>query len=134
MSKDLMKVTIKDFNHTGKIAQNRKEKHFCQQFTMIDTLFNEIAVLRIYNTQATTYACVWVNSSSARVHVAGGAKSSGYGYHRASDAAQNAFKDAGISFSDDISGRGDGAIEWALRSVAGYLKVESPVHIFKANS
>lgn len=47
----------------------------------------------------------------------GGAYAGGYGYHRASAAADAAIKRAGITLSDSISGIGDAAIRDALKAI-----------------
>lgn len=101
------------------IAQHRKEKNFVQQLTAVgiseDASIQELAIIRLYATASTSYACLWVWSPCYR---SGGGKASGYGYHRASAAVYNAIKAAGFNLSEDIDGRGDSAIEDALRAIA----------------
>lgn len=106
-----------------KIAQNRKEKHFYQQFTGVTRDFRETVVLRLYGTNK-IYACLWVNDSRRNLYVMGGGNASGYGYHKASAAAQEAFDDAGIKLALPIDGRGNDAIEPALKAVMAALGYE----------
>ena len=48
------------------------------------------------------YACIWHNNGS------GSGYAGGYGYHKASAAAQAAITSSGIDLSEDIDGRGAG--------------------------
>jgi len=101
------------------IASNRKEKHFTAQYSIVTSDYREPVILRLYGTGATNYACLWVNYKE--VHISGGGKAGGYGYHRASAAAQVAINNAGIALSQDIDGRGNGAIGDALKAIARAL-------------
>src|SRR5574343_453512 len=114
-----MKATLTKTNHSGKVAPNRKESAFMQQYTVISPELEEIIQLRIYGTNARNYACIWVHDSP--VYVSGGGYAGGYGYHRPSAAAQVAMNDAGIVLSADIGGVGDSAIENALLAIATAL-------------
>lgn len=113
-----------------------KENHFYQQYSLIcfdpsktegchsvyENGFSEVVILRLYATQARnatqarTYACVWLHTSSC--HQAGSGMASGYGYHRGSQAAERAFKQAGITFDTPIGGVGEYAIRNALKAIA----------------
>lgn len=120
----MITATFTKKQHNGKIAQNRKEKGFYQQITLLDQGFEEIAVLRIYcpiTSNATTYACLWVTDRETQTYISGGGKSTGYGYHRPSDAVANAFIDAGIKLSENIGGRGDRAMQEAMIAIAESL-------------
>lgn len=86
-------------------------------------LFAEIADLRIYGTQSTNRACVWVHKRGGKesVYTSGAGKAGGYGYHRASAAAEAALNDAGFTFTKGISGVGDDAIKEGLLAVGRAL-------------
>lgn len=129
-----MQATLNTFEHTGKIASNRKEKNFTAQYTVValatDNTLRDIIQARIYQTASRAYACVWARSNSGMaqdnafangVFVSGGAYAGGYGYHRASAALEGALNDAGIVLSEAIEGRGEGAMIEALKAVAAAL-------------
>lgn len=121
-----MKITLKQKQYDGKVRQNRKERDFTHEYavlcpTLHDSRFERISpvvTLRIYSTQSRNYACVWINNGAAGIHLSGGGYAGGYGYHRASAAAQAALNDAGVILGENISGVGDSAIERALLAVA----------------
>lgn len=141
-----MQATFKELAKAQKFTiSHRKENHFCNQYTAV--VFNgksayDAVTLRLYATEAKHYCCLWINDNCSWVKAArdsyyrlGSGSAGGYGYHRASAAAQEAIYNAGIELSEDIDGRGDYAIEEAVRSIAeamwsgeGYY-----VHIVKAN-
>ena len=137
---------LASFSHTGKIAQNRKEKRFSQQYSLIalglDGSLREIITARFYNTPSRTYACIWVKSPSGMaqdstltiggVYVSGGGYTQRYGYHRASAALQAAINDAGITLSADIDGRGEGAMFDALKAI-GHALGYSTFDVFQAH-
>lgn len=113
---------------------HRKEDKFYQQYTGI--VFNghcayDAVVLRLYKTDARHYCCVWVDGkcawgapSSSKYRVGSGFVS-GYGYHRASAAAYEALKNAGIEFDVDFSGCGDTAIKEALTATMNAMYGDS---------
>lgn len=120
---------------------HRRDNAFMQQYTLVAAYKNglvEIAQLRIYGTQAKNYACFWTwcgyGDKSTKKHsdlmvnsCMGSGSAGGYGYHRPSAAAQEAFSNAGIKLSEDICGRGDRAMEEALLALGrflGYRKLE----------
>lgn len=127
-----MEATITKEQYTGKIGYHRKEKHFVRQYTVINQSFKELITMRFYATPSASYVCVWINSKAPSISLAGGGKATGYGYHRDSSAARVALEDAGIILSEAIDGRGDGAIEEALKAVATKLTNE-PLHIVEAH-
>lgn len=116
-----MKAKITQTQYTGKICSNRKEKHFYKQYTAINKDLNAVIELRLYQTQSTHYCCVWVHDRKHNIHISGGGKAGGYGYHRASEASENALNDAGIILSEHIGGRGDSAIVSALSATMNAL-------------
>lgn len=74
---------------------------------------------RVYVSRSTGYsgnvlASVWVYP----LNTSGHGKASGCGYHKASAAMQAAITSAGITLTEDIDGRGDSAIDSALRAIA----------------
>lgn len=96
---------------------HRKENHFQQQYTGLVLVGNELleaVTLRIYGTRAVNYAALWYNNQEK--WASGTGKAGGYGYHRPSAAAAEAFEAAGVELAD-ISGRGSQAIEDAVKSL-----------------
>lgn len=115
---DIQTATINGASKNN-IASNRKEKHFTAQYSIVTSDYSQPVILRLYGTQSTNYACLWVDHEG--VHISGGGKAGGYGYHRSSAAAQVAINNAGIALSQDIDGRGEGAIQDALKAIARAL-------------
>lgn len=126
-----MKVTSFNPTHGIKGKSHRKENHFVKEYAVItaqpktkelylkgrgDAYDNPIT-LRIYSTISTTYVCLWIFGKGA----SGSGKATGYGYHRASSAAEQAIKSAGITLSEPIDARGDSAIKSALSAIAEHL-------------
>lgn len=62
------------------------------------------------------HASIWCHR--APCPTSGYGKASGYGYHKSSAALQAAITSAGITLTDPIDGRGDQAMEEALRAIA----------------
>lgn len=81
----------------------------------------EAATLRIYtgrSRQATVvYASLWVHGGPTGAYVSGTAKAGGGGYCKRSAAASGAFLSAGIELSECVSGRGESAIEEAMKAL-----------------
>lgn len=142
-----MKATFKKLNHTPKFNINhRKESHFYEQFTAV--VFNgksayDAITLRIYSTDAKCYCCIWIADNCSWVKEArdsyyrnGSGSVGGYGYHKASAAAQEAIYNAGIELNEDINGRGDSAIEEAVYSIAAAMwsGEDYHIHITKAHA
>jgi hypothetical protein len=134
-----MTATFKTLNHAPKFNINhRKENHFYKQFTAIainkDGRAYDAVTLRIYGTDAKSYACLWTHSNCSWENAKdywrnGSGSAGGYGYHRASAAAQEAIYNAGIELSEDINGRGDSAIHEAVKAIARAMWDES-VYIY----
>ena len=142
-----MKAAFNELTKEPKFNVNhRKENHFTQQYTAV--VFNgkaayDAVTLRIYATDAKSYCCLWVHDNCSWIkscrdsyYRAASGSAGGYGYHRASAAARNAIQNAGITLSEDIGGRGDAAIEEAVRAIAvtiwgmdGYY-----IHVTRANA
>lgn len=135
-----MKATIIDrTENNGKIEQNRKEKHFQTEYVILvndktvsnyngANLMRSIVTARIYATNAANYACIWIQAPTRKnhksVYINGGGKANGYGYHRSSAALQAAINNAGVELSESIDGRGDGAMQEAMISIAQALGYE----------
>lgn len=81
--------------------------------------------LRLYNTNAKSYACIWINENYKGINANGSGSASGYGYDRPSAAASEALASAGIELSEDISGRGMSCVERALDALAKHLGYET---------
>lgn len=72
----------------------------------------------------TNGAALFVNRG--RVHAYGySGKVGGYGYHRASEAAERAIKSAGVTLARSFGGAGDKAIEDALLALAEFIGLRS---------
>lgn len=72
----------------------------------------------------TNGAALFVNHG--RVHAFGySGKVGGYGYHRASEAAERAFQSAGVTLAHSFGGAGDKAIEDALLALAEFIGLRS---------
>ncbi len=136
-----MKATFNELTKGSKFNVNhRKENHFVEQYTAV--VFNgkeayDAVTLRIYATDAKTYCCLWINdnyswSKGARISCfrSGSGSTGGYGYHKASAAAQEAIINAGITLSEDINGRGDTAIKDAVYAIASALWVTEVYYIY----
>lgn len=118
-----MKANIENIREGAKVRSNRKENAFYKQFSVYALDMpdyngepRELVCLRLYATEARHYACIWIQGND--VYGYGGGNASGYGYHRASAAAQEAIRDAGITLDEYIDGRGDEAIRAALKAIA----------------
>ena len=68
---------------------------------------------------STVYASIWVHSTDHQT--SGTGRAGGGGYHKASAAIAEAIRSAGIELDENIAGRGDSAIEDALRAIASAL-------------
>lgn len=124
---------VKSFNAATRLNANkhRKEKHFLYSFTIVAydmsaaakaNRFYELGSLRIYGTKSTNYCCLWLyDDRRAKTYASGSARTTGYGFHRPSDAAEQAINQAGIQMEKHISERGDEAIVEALEGIALHL-------------
>jgi hypothetical protein len=123
-----MKATlIKPANNINASA-HRRENHFSGEIAAIDRATGAALVsLRIYRSpsNACNYACLWVYANP--VYCAGSAKAGGYGYHRASQAAQEAISKAGFTLDQDIAGGGDRAMQDAVKAIAECVGCADPI-------
>ena len=119
-----MEAQITKREHTGKIRQNRKEKSYWGGLSLVvwnGVEIEGVATLRYYGSGQRVYACIWVNDSRTGTHTSGGGNAGGYGYHKASAAAAEAFVDAGITLNSDISGAGSQSVIEALQATGRAL-------------
>lgn len=118
--------TVTAFNPDRGININhRKEGNAFYSFSIIDLdAGKESAVIRLYYSKsgARNYACLWVHEEE--FYSSGSDYAGGYGYHRPSAAAHGAFKNAGITLAKPIDGRGDSAIEDAMRALAEFMGIK----------
>lgn len=124
-----MTISI-NWNTDGRetISTNRKESNYIGQYTLLDRATCSVyGELRFYSTPSRSYACFWLFGREKGC-ICGGSFAGGYGYHRKSAAAERAFRVAGITLDQSISGAGDAAIREALESI-GYACGIDPVVI-----
>lgn len=92
----------------------------------------EVVTARIYmgrSKQASkVYASIWLRGGN---YASGTGSAGGYGYHKASAAAQAAIDSAGITLAQPIYGRGDQAITDALHAI-GVMAGFDTVRVFRA--
>ena len=125
------------------IQHYRRESSFWHELSLIDLDKGcSVLELRFYGSGATVYAVTWIHAweygpdfvkAGCIASCRGYGKAGGYGYHKPSAAAQEAFKAAGITLAEDIGGLGDSAIEDALRAFAVYLGISRP-YIHRAHA
>lgn len=97
------------------IVEDRKEKHFYQEYALIDLdKKRAVAILRVYATNKMSYACLWLHFCA---DTRGSGKAGGYGYHRPSAACARAFQSTGIELQHSIAGVGDSAIMGAMEAL-----------------
>lgn len=111
-----MKANIKNLQSFDGLHKYRKESSFWKQISAIDPATgSEIVIARWYGSGATVYCCLWIHG---KVHGSGAGKAGGYGYHKPSAALQVAIEQSGISTSERIDGRGDSAMDEAIKAIA----------------
>lgn len=119
--------TVTDFTprESDKIRSHRKENNgFLREYALIDLSDGAAVVtLRIYWPGTVAYACVWINRGGMGIHARGAGKAGGGGYCKESAAAAYALKDAGVTLTEDIDGRGTLAIVDALAALAQHMGI-----------
>ena len=112
------KRIIAEIKTTGESInrKHRMENHFYREYIVLTTKGDDIIRLKLYATNATHYACLWVHGGDN--YTAGSGSAGGYGYHRASSAVNVAINAAGFQLSEYFGGCGDSAIESALKAIA----------------
>jgi len=116
------------------IASFRRESSFWKSLSLIDLdAGREVASVRFYGAAQTVYCVAWIWHLGAYGYgdpiysARGYGKAGGYGYHKPSAAMQEALNAAGMTFDQDIAGRGDGLMEDALRALADHLGIKRPM-------
>ncbi len=113
---------------------HRKEGNFQSEYCIIDYSGKEVKTpitLRIYGSSSNSanYACLWIHGEFKGMKgyqsFNGSDRATGCGYHRPSAAAAYAIKNAGIELKNAIDGRGETAIEDALKAIASYLGIKN---------
>ncbi len=107
---------------SGTISRKRESFALVGYFVAVDLATGkEPVTLRIYHPRkgSTALACVWISAGDAYGYGSGTA--GGYGYHKASAAAESAFRAAGVEFDVGIAGAGDSAIRSAIMAVCARL-------------
>ena len=85
---------------------------------------------RIYWPGSVAYAAVWINGDA--IHASGTGKAGGYGYCKESAALAEALERAGVELSENIAGRGQGAMREAVEAVAKAVTGKRRVLIVEA--
>lgn len=111
--------------HNGRNYANEKETVSRYAIVAVrNGRFCEPVTARCYMGRARTatavYASIWLSDGRC-FYASGHGMASGYGYHKESAAIAYAIKSAGVTLSEDISGRGDRAMEDALAACARAL-------------
>ena len=94
-----------------------------------DGKLRELVDLRIGQTASTAYACVWLHVAGYGTYAYGSGKAGGYGYHRSSAAAEDAFRSAGMMFNQSFGGGGDSMTREAVQAAGEYLADGAPVYV-----
>lgn len=137
-----MKATLKIENMQG-IRRSHRDREIAygvtfgyKAFTIIDGKPVVLADMRIaISKSGTPYVCFWAYRPGKNgMWNNGSGTAGGYGYHKASAAAGKAIHAAGFSLSEDIDGRGDGAIRDAVLAVGECLYTDGPVYIMDCNA
>ena len=67
-------------------------------------------------TASMVYANIWIANKKGE-HRSGSGSAGGYGYHKGSAATQEAINNAGVTLDSRIDGRGDSAVNSAIRAI-----------------
>ena len=90
--------------------------------TLLGQEVRELVTARWYKGRSSgasrIYCSVWIRSYGENQMRTGHGWANGGGYHKASAALAAALESAGITLSDEIAGRGDGAVRDGLIAVA----------------
>lgn len=116
-----MKANIEKITK-GINENHRKEKNFIGSIhgiAVVDGKAIGACELRLYATSSRVYACFWVYAGN--VFGNGSGFAGGYGYCKKSAAAAAAIRAAGITLSEDISGRGTGAVKEAIKAITAAI-------------
>ena len=131
-----MKITVKSFEahqNMNTTIREREERNIRHGYKAIciseDGKLRELVDLRIGQTDATAYACVWLHVAGYGTYAHGSGRAGGYGYHRASAAAESAFCSAGMTFNVSFGGCGDTMMREAVQASGEYLSDGAPVYV-----
>ena len=131
-----MENTVKSFEAKQNMSatiRDREEKYIKRGYKAVcidNGEMRELVDLRIGRTDTTVYACVWLSGiNHLNCWAYGSGKAGGYGYHRASAAAESAFRAAGMVFDSGFSGCGDSATREAVQAAGEYLSNGLPVYV-----
>lgn len=131
-----MTNTVKSFEAHKKInatIREREERNIRHGYKAIciseDGKLQELVDLRIGQTDATAYACVWLHVAGYGTYAYGSGKAGGYGYHKSSAAAEAAFRSAGMIFNQSFSGCGDSMTHEAVQAAGEYLSNGAQVYV-----
>lgn len=100
---------------------------FYEQLTVLNEEFRTILRLKWYTTGKRNYCCAFHDQGN------GGGAAGGFGYDRASAAAQTALEASGLVFSEPFAGRGRYKMEAAITAAARKLNGHNFVHLVWAN-
>lgn len=115
---------------------HRKENAFMYEFSVIaktETGYKTPLIVRVYGTNSANYVCLWSCNIKDGVYFSGSARSTGFGFHRPSEAFAIALKSAGIELDTEIAGRGDDAMKDAIQAICEYYGY-SDFYIHKAHA
>jgi hypothetical protein len=136
-----MKITKFEPKEGINAKAHRKENHFTDEYVVLDLTTNDnpncnrtIITVRFYHTPTTSYCCLWIRVGdihSGWSSCSGSGKATGYGYHRESQAFENALRSAGIEFDEGIGGRGNSIYNEILLRIASKLEF---IHIYTHHS
>jgi len=111
------------------VRSYRRENSFWKEIALIDLDKGiSAAEARFYGAGSVVYCVLWVRGYDYQRDPARGCgKAGGYGYHKPSAALEEAMQHAGIQLAEDIGGRGDDAMQDALRALAAHLGIVRPM-------
>lgn len=139
----MMKVTNYTATLCDGVGSYRKDDRLDCQWSLVNlNTGREIVTVRTYWPGSTCYAVVWacgdrdgsVKGAACLGRSRGAGKAGGGGYCKRSAAVGAALASAGFQFSDQIAGRGEGAIEDALEAIAKCAGLNSRYVVIKANA
>lgn len=106
-------------------AKNLSSEKYLIYAASVIALDREVVTLRMWMAGGSkanrVYATIWTRSKDASRRFNGHGHAGGYGYCKKSAAAQAAIDSAGITLTEDVSGRGMTSVEEALTAIARAL-------------
>ena len=119
-AKENMNVTIRE--------REEKNIYYGMKAVCFDgEKMRELVDLRIGATQSMHYACVWIHGDKKWAY--GSGKAGGYGYDRASAAAESAFRAAGVKFDGAFGSCGMTITKEAVKAMGEHLSNGLPVFV-----